>query len=98
MRYRYGCMALTVALTLALTSGATRVASADPPPLAQAEAAIAVENCGLPLVAASADPPPQAQTEAAIWADNCRSSLERTLGTDRGPRTLAATVRRHPKP
>ena len=77
MRYRYGCMALTVALTLALTSGATRVASADPPPLAQAEAAIAVENCGLPLVAASADPPPLARTEAAIWADNCRSSLGR---------------------
>ncbi|MGB8882071.1 MAG: hypothetical protein WCD11_37590, partial [Solirubrobacteraceae bacterium] len=60
MRHWQGCITVPIALTPALTISAAPVAWADPPPLAQAEAAIGAENCGLPL-ATWADPPPLAQ-------------------------------------
>jgi hypothetical protein len=72
MRHHDGCMTITAALALALTLHAAPVARADPPPLAEAEAAIGAENCGLPLGAAWGDPPPLARAEAMIWAENCR--------------------------
>ena len=73
MRHCHGAMTITAALALALTIHTTPVARADPPPLAEAEAAISAEDCGLLLSAAWADPPPLAQAEARIWAENCRS-------------------------
>lgn len=48
MRHWQGCITVPIALTPALTISAAPVAWADPPPLAQAEAAIGAENCGLP--------------------------------------------------
>jgi hypothetical protein len=72
MRCWHRCITPTIALTLTLTAGVAPIAWADPPPLALAEAAIRVENCGLPLSTAWADPPPLAQAEAAIWVENCR--------------------------
>ena len=49
MRHWQGCITVTIALTLVPTVSAAPVAWADPPPLAQAEAAIGAEDCGLPL-------------------------------------------------
>lgn len=83
MRYRYGCMTVFIALVTAFTVNAAPAASADPPPLPQAEASIRAEDCGLPLSAAWADPPPLALTEARIWRENCRPPVGRE-GAERG--------------
>ncbi len=85
MRHWHTSITVTIALTLALTVNADPVAWADPPPLARAEAAIAAENCGLPL-AAWADPPPLAQAEAAIAAYDC-GRAKHTLDPDLRPST-----------
>jgi hypothetical protein len=105
MRHPQGCMTVTVALTLALTVSVAPVAWGDPLPLVRAEAAIAMEDCGLPLGAAAADPPPLARAEAAIWAENRGLSLSRAYAgrgfgalhtSDPGsPTTLGTIVRVH---
>ena len=103
MRQWHRCITVTIALTLALSASAAPVVWADPPPLPRAEAAIAAENCGLPLDTAWADPPPLAQAEAAIWLENCGLPLSTAYaghpsgpvgaGGEVSPTTVAAIVR-----